>query len=242
MPSDCPLIGLSTRGKDENGRYAVSARYVSCIIRAGGNPVLLPPELFQVEPLLQRLDGIIFSGGGDILPSIYKGSAHPKIYGIDVKRDQAEMALFKSAVALQLPILGICRGIQMMNVALGGTLIEHISDQGSNLIRHRLPGDKKCSHLVRVSPDSLLGKIFGEIEMEVPSFHHQALKELAPRLVEVARAPDGIIEAVEMPEHPFAIGVQWHPELSKDALQQKLFDAFVQSCGQRNASRETQTP
>ncbi|MEK7286526.1 MAG: gamma-glutamyl-gamma-aminobutyrate hydrolase family protein [Nitrospirota bacterium] len=228
MKSDCPLIGLTTRGKDENGRYAVSARYVTSIIRAGGNPVLLPPELCQAKPLLACLDGIVFSGGGDVSPSLYAGVPHAKIYGVDIKRDRSEITLVQMAVTSGLPILGICRGVQVMNVALGGTLIAHISDRVGNQIKHRLPGDSECSHEVRLDPDSMLANFFGVTKMEVPSFHHQAIDKIAPTLRQTAQSLDGVIEAVEMPSHPFAIGVQWHPELSEDVLQQKLFNAFIE--------------
>jgi putative glutamine amidotransferase len=115
-----------------------------------------------------------------------------------------------------------------MNVAFGGTLIEDIPDSVGEAVQHRLLGKEECFHSVRVSPHSQLAKILGQTEMEVPSFHHQAVKKTAARLREVAHSPDGVIEAVEIPDHPFAIGVQWHPELSVDPLQQKLFDALVQ--------------
>ncbi|MBI3358722.1 MAG: gamma-glutamyl-gamma-aminobutyrate hydrolase family protein [Nitrospirae bacterium] len=222
-----PLIGITTRAVDKDGRYALSARYVTCVNRAGGNVVLLPPESDNIATLLDRIDGLIFSGGGDISSDLYGGLPHQKLYGIDINRDRTEISAVKYAIEYKLPLLGICRGIQIMNVALGGTLIEHIPDLVGEAVRHRLPEDKESLHAVRLMPNSLTARIFGKQEMDVPSFHHQAIRKLAPLLKEVAHSQDGIIEAVELPEHPFFIGVQWHPELSNDPLQQQLFNEFI---------------
>ncbi len=222
-----PLIGISTRAIDKDGRYAVAARYVTAVIRAGGDAVLLSPESVESETLLARIDGIILSGGGDIVPDLYGGLPHEKLYGIDINRDQAEILAVQYAIEYRLPVLGICRGIQIMNVALGGTLIEHIPDVVGEAVAHRLPDDKESLHSVALLPNALTARIFGIEKMDILSFHHQAIRKTASSLRETAHSSDGIIEGIELPEHPFFIGVQWHPELSDDPLQQKLFDAFI---------------
>ncbi len=232
-----PLIGITTRAIDQEGRYALAARYVTCVNRAGGDAVMVTPEGAESATLLQRLDGLILSGGGDISPDLYGGASHNELYGIDRERDKAEILAVKYAMEYRLPLLGICRGIQIMNVALGGTLIEHIPDavgeavQPPQEVLHRLPNDKACFHSVKLIANCLTAQIFGQVVIEVPSFHHQAIRGVASSLKAVAHSQDGIIEAVEMPEHPFFIGVQWHPELSEDPLQKKLFDAFIKASG-----------
>jgi len=224
-----PLIGISTRAIDQDGRYAVAARYVTSVIRAGGDAVLLPPESADITTLLGRLDGLVLSGGGDISSDLYGELPHPTLYGVDINRDKSEISAVKYAMAHNLPLLGICRGIQIMNIALGGTLIAHIPDVVGEAVAHRLPNDEKSIHSVKLLPHSLTARIFGQLTMDVASFHHQAIRRTAPSLRETAHSHDGIIEAVEMPKHPFFIGVQWHPELSEDPLQQKLFDAFIEA-------------
>jgi len=228
-----PLIGITTRAIDQSGRYAVSARYVTCVNRAGGNAVLLPPEAADIVTLLDRIDGLILSGGGDISSDLYGGFPHPDLYGVNIDRDRTEMLAVKYAIEYKLPLLGICRGIQIMNVALGGTLIEHIPEMVGETVRHRLPDDKENLHSVKLLPNSLTARIFGMVEMDVPSFHHQAVRKVASSLKEVAHAQDEVIEAVEMPAHPFFIGVQWHPELSEDPLQEKLFNAFIEATARK---------
>jgi putative glutamine amidotransferase len=226
-----PLIGITTRAIDKEGRYALAARYVACVNRAGGDAVMVTPEGAESATLLQRLDGLILSGGGDISSDLYGGASHGELYGIDRERDRAEIVAVKYAMQYRLSLLGICRGIQIMNVALGGTLIEHIPDAVGEKVLHRLPNDKECVHSVLLMDDCLTAQIFGHVVIDVLSFHHQAIREVAPSLKAVAHSQDGIIEAVEMPEHPFFIGVQWHPELSEDPLQKKLFDAFIKASG-----------
>jgi putative glutamine amidotransferase len=222
-----PLIGLTTRAKDPEGRYGLSDRYVDCVRRAGGQPVLLPPGETEMAMLLARLEGLILTGGGDMDPSSYGGVPHPEIYGVDRCRDRDEILATQYAVAARLPLFGICRGIQVVNVALGGTLMEHLPDHVGEAVVHRLPEKKETNHWVKVISGSFVAKIFDQEEFLVPSCHHQAIDRLAPPFKVAALAPDGIIEALEMPDHPFFVGVQWHPELSELPLQQKLFEAFI---------------
>ncbi len=226
-----PLIGLTTRAPDEEGRYALSDRYIACVRRAGGDAILLPPGAPDLPELLNRLQlsGLILSGGGDIEPSLYGGDTHQEIYGINTERDQSELLMVKYASVSHLPLLGICRGIQVMNVAFGGTLMAHLPDRVGEAVPHRLPEKQEVCHSVKLIAGSAIAKLMGQETVDVPSCHHQAIDRLASVFKPTAYASDGIIEAVEMPEHRFFIGVQWHPELSESPLQQKLFDAFVEA-------------
>ena len=209
-------------------------QYVDAIRRAGGLPVLLPPG----NPAWMggiHLDGMVATGGGDIDPALYGGDVdHPQISEPDAERDETEMQMMRWLLRGELPALMICRGLQALNVALGGTLIEHIPDHVHPDV-HRSPGGAWSTHPVSVAQDSLLERCCGGPELRTVSSHHQAIRELAPGLRVVARAPDGIIEAVEAPEHPFLLAVQWHPEVSADAdpQQQALFDALVERAAGR---------
>ncbi|MCE9600043.1 MAG: gamma-glutamyl-gamma-aminobutyrate hydrolase family protein [Spirochaetia bacterium] len=227
-----PLIGITTRPVDAEDRYALSAEYVQAVRRAGGIAVLIPPGDSSPQDVYARLDGLILSGGGDIDPALYGGAAHAEIYGVSADRDIQEIELARIAAAGSKPCMPICRGIQVLNVALGGTLMEHLPDEVGQGVVHRDP-DKKVgmSHPVTISPNSLLRTIVGE-SCSVMSWHHQALRNLGDRLVVTARAEDGIIEAVELRDHPWFLALQWHPEMSAatDPVQQKLFDAFVAAC------------
>jgi putative glutamine amidotransferase len=239
MTQQKPLIGITTYGRDENGRFSLPAAYVDAVRRAGGIPVLLPQgEPYQAE-LLERLDGVILSGGGDIDPALYQGNQHETIYMLDPERDSSELELTRRLVKLELPMLNICRGIQVLNVALGGTLIEHLPDEVGEDILHRLPPRAPTQHTVNLEPDSRLAQVIGQTEATIASWHHQAVRQPAPGLRVVAMAADGTIEAVEMPDHPWLIGVQWHPELTAidDPGQQKLFDALVEAAAKRLKQR-----
>ena len=226
-----PLIGVTTYGRDETNRFSLPAEYIDAVRRAGGIPILLPPGEPHQARLLDLIDGLILSGGGDIDPSRYRGSHHETIYMLDPERDDSELELTRSLVRSERPLLCICRGLQVLNVALGGTLIEHLPDQVGDTVAHRLPPRNPTSHAVQLEPDSHLAAIMGAGEVSGASWHHQALRQVAPGLAVVARAPDGIIEAVEMPAHPWLVGVQWHPELTAatDPEQQRLFDALIRA-------------
>ena len=226
-----PLIGITSYGRDDNNRFSLRAEYIEAIRRAGGIPILLPPGEPHWPELFQKLDGLLLAGGGDIDPALYGGVRHPAIYMVDPERDQVELALARNAVAAQLPTLGICRGSQVINVALGGTLIEHVPDEVGDFVPHRLVPGQYARHPVTVAPSSLLATILGQMETVAASSHHQAIRQHAPPLQVVATAADGIIEAVEMKDHPWLIAVQWHPEITaaEDLAQQRLFDAFVRA-------------
>lgn len=231
-----PLIGITTYGRGEDGRYRLPAAYVEAVRRAGGVAVLLPPGDAEVEELVARLDGFVLAGGGDVAPSLYGGEAHPEVARVDPERDAFEIALVRAAVALEIPALSICRGCQVLNVALGGTLHPHLPDVVGEKLAHRESSpDGEERHAVDVEPGSRLAAVMEAMRPVPVSSHHQAPAEVPAPLRVVARAEDGAIEAIEMPAHPWMIGVQWHPELSAagDPSQQRLFDSLVAAARDR---------
>lgn len=225
-----PIIGLTTYGKKENGEYRLPALYVESVRRAGGVAVLIPPDPEEAAAICERMDGIILTGGGDIDPKTYKGADHEQIYNIDEERDAGEFRVVETVLAQHIPTLAICRGIQILNVFLGGTLHEHLPETFGEDVLHRMPPRVACNHHVDILPDTRLDSIIGETAIEIVSWHHQSLKEIAEDLSVTARSRDGVIEGIEMASHPWLVGVQWHPELSaaEDPLQQRLFDALIE--------------
>ena len=231
-----PLIGVTSRN-DVNPTYnnpIVSSpkSYLLALVRAGALPTLLPPNLplDSLDDLLSHLDGIVFTGGGDIETARFKGVDHDEVYDVDPERDEFEIQLVLKASERELPFLGICRGHQVVNVAFGGKLYTHIIDQLDNALSHRYvqgePFDK-YAHSVNLEVDSTLAAILGETEFQVNSLHHQGVEVVGGGLKPVAWAPDGLVEALELPGHPFSLSVQWHPEwLPEDPRSQALFKAF----------------
>jgi putative glutamine amidotransferase len=236
-----PLIGITTSARTETGHFRLSTSYVDAIRRAGGIPILLPPgEPFQ-EELLERLDGLILSGGGDVDPAYYGGRPHPTMFSIDAERDESELALVQQLVARGTPALCICRGAQVANVALGGTLVEHLPDEVGEAVIHRAaPEAPAALHTVNVEPDSRLAEVMGQNEVRPVSWHHQAARDVAPDLRVVAQAADGTIEALEMPSHPWLIALQWHPEITAgdDPSQQRIFEALVAAAAVAQSKRQ----
>lgn len=230
-----PIIGLTTYERDKEQTYGLPAEYIEAVRRAGGVPVLLPHGEPYQDDLLQLLDGVIFTGGGDLDPALYQGTKHEAVEYVDAERDSSEIVLMRMAVETGLPTLNICRGTQVLNVALGGTLIEHLPDEIGQDISHRTDPPGYAYHPVTVEAGSRLADIVGQTEVTSNSWHHQAVRQLAPGLKAVAFAPDGTIEAVEMPNHPWLVAVQWHPEsmAAGDPIQQRIFDALVQAAAQR---------
>ena len=235
-----PLIGITTRNnKDSNGHpvTALQHSYINAIVQAGGMPVLVPSMLVEEDflDLYSRLEGILFSGGGDVSLEYFNGINHPRIGEVDQQRDTTEISLMRTAVKDGKPILGICRGAQVMNVALGGTLYTHIHDQLQGALDHDYPGDLRrvLVHPVNVDETTRSAEIFGETLLNVNSLHHQGLKDIAPSLRVAGHAPDGLVEVVEIPDHPYAVAVQWHPEWLTDQLPtQRLFRSFVEAASQ----------
>jgi putative glutamine amidotransferase len=217
--------------------------YLDAILQAGGAPVLIPSDLPEAgwRELYKRLDGILFTGGGDIATEIFGGQPHPKVGSVDEARDSIELGLARSAADGGMPFLGICRGLQVANVALGGTLYTDILDQAPNALKHNyenadvLQERRQLVHAVRIEEGSQVGEILGAPLLQVNSLHHQGIKDLASAFKAVAFAPDGIIEAIELHGHPFGIAVQWHPEwLTDQEATRRLFKAFVDAAGDRS--------
>ena len=225
------VIGITTYGRDERGRYTLPAEYVAAVERAGAVPLLIPPVPGHAARYLELVDGVVLAGGGDLDPAHYRGRSDETFYGVDAQRDALELALARALVERRQPTLAICRGMQVLNVALGGTLIEHLPAVVGEDVLHRKPPREPVAHPVSVKPGSRLAAIAGVTQCAPMSWHHQALRTVAPGLEVVATAPDGTIEAVELPGHPWLIAVQWHPELTadKDPAQQRLFDALVRA-------------
>ncbi len=234
-----PLIGI-TGGSAQNDSGSTVCQagqaYMTAVARAGGLPVMIPIglDVTGLPALLNRLDGVLLSGGGDIDPGRFNGMPHPRVYGVSLERDQLEFALVNLALEMEKPLLAICRGIQVLNVALGGDLYTHIQDQVTHSLKHdwypKFPRDK-IAHTVSLKCDSKLDQIYGKDEIRVNSLHHQGLSRVGDGLEATAFAPDGLVEGVEVTGAKFALGVQWHPEcLPDDEGSQKLFAAFVQAC------------
>lgn len=233
-----PLIGITTYGRNEQKQFTLPALYVDAVRRAGGAPILVPPGETGWETLWERVDGWILAGGGDIDPDRYGGRQHPTIYMVDAERDRSELELARRLAGSDRPTFAICRGSQVLNVALGGTLIEHLPDVVGEKVLHRLPQRQPNHHAAEIVPKSFLANILGVTTCQAASWHHQAVRDLAPGLVAVAHAPDGTIEATELPSHPWLVSVQWHPEITaaSDPSQQRLFDALVRAARQRDHS------
>jgi putative glutamine amidotransferase len=244
-----PMIGVTVseiRAKEDAQRVrhgeptqtemTLGLSYMRAVERAGGLPVALPPlESENVDQLLDKLSGLLLTGGPDLDPACYGAEPHPELGPIDHDVDVFEIELCRQADRRGLPILGICRGTQVLNVARQGSLIQHLPDFTDGAIEHRQkePGDQ-TTHEVRVAPDSGLAQTTGGGPVDVNSFHHQAIDRLGLGLRPVAWAEDGVIEAVEgeQDDGRFVLGVQWHAEtLVEEAEQLALFERLVQAAG-----------
>lgn len=247
-----PVIGITpspttdTLGHGTFRRYAMAASYTEGVEAANGIPLVIPPQAGNIDAILDRIDGLLFSGGGDIDPKHYRDTqVHEKTYGIDELRDRFEIDMFLAAIKRDMPILCICRGIQVANVALGGTLIQDIAGEYSDEIEHRQhqagyqAPDK--SHRVTAESGTRLQQVYGTTEIDTNSFHHQAIKQLADDLVVIGRAPDGIIEAVDRPQGAWFLGLQWHPEMMFKEHEEHLkpFQALVNASLAASETRET---
>ena len=211
--------------------------YAHAVIQAGGVPVLIPSLIAEDgwDAIYSRIDGILFSGGGDIGMEYSPGEPHPRIDDVDLARDAIELKTVQAAALDGKPFLGICRGCQVVNVALGGNLYTHIPDQLPNAIDHSYPGNMRTVlvHEVKIDEGTQTAEIFGEPIIKVNSLHHQGLKDIAPSIRVSGHAPDGLVEAIELPDHPFGLAVQWHPEwLTDQEGTRNLFRKFVQASNQ----------
>lgn len=233
-----PIIGITTYSRTEAGEFTLPGAYVDAVQLAGGLPILLPPLQRDPGQILETIDGLIFSGGGDISPTLYGGLPHHSIYLVDEERDDFELALAKAAFTAKVPVLGICRGMQILSVASGAELISHVPEVYGGAISHRLDHPRRpIAHPVQVNPVSRLQKLLQATDITVVSWHHQAVKTVPACWQVVAQAADGLVEALEHVQHPWMIAVQWHPELSPhDPIHQRLFQALVQAATSRSDS------
>jgi putative glutamine amidotransferase len=235
-----PVIGITagliTEEQDYGTvtRHRVSADYSEAVRAAGGLPVILPPQVGTTEAILDLVDGLIFSGGADIDPALYGDTeVHPATYDISAERDCFELDLMNGAVERDLPVLCICRGIQVLNVALGGSLVQHIDDQVKGPLTHRQQeaaiAANKPSHHVTLVEGSLTAQVFDALSVPVNSFHHQSIATPATRLQVEGVTSDDVVEAVSVPGCRFVLGVQWHPEMLFKAVpdQLKPFESLV---------------
>jgi putative glutamine amidotransferase len=232
-----PLIGI-TASRINNSKgfpsMMVMEAYIRAIAQAGAAPVVIPLGISKedLQAIVSHLDGVLFTGGGDIRPQVYGSQDHSKVNAIDDDRDRIELDLFHLLSDSSKPYLGICRGIQMINVAMGGTIYEDILDQCPGALNHDRSHYSRgyLAHPVDVTDDSRLRQILGASQVEVNSLHHQGLRQLAPGVRATAFAQDGLVEAIEVPGHAFGLAVQWHPEwLQEYQPMRELFQAFVQA-------------
>ncbi len=225
-----PVIGISCYARAGNPPvFSLPCTYVDAVRAAGAIPLILPPGQAQPAELLSLIDGLILAGGGDIAPKAYGGRPHETVYKVSEERDTFEFALARAAlVHRDLPLLCICRGMQVLNVASGGTLHAHVPERFGEHVPHRLPPRLPTHHDVRIDPHSRLAQMLGTTRAQVCSWHHQAVDDVAAPLHPVAWAADGVIEAVEHATHSWCFAVQWHPEMQPDdPAGQRLFAAFV---------------
>ena len=233
-----PLVGITASveqcrfGAWELPAALVPFNYVQAIERAGGRALLVPPSDDGVEETLDALDGLLFSGGADLDPAAYGQEEHPETRGVSPERDSGELALLQAALARDLPVLAVCRGSQVLNVARGGDLVQHLPDEVGH-DRHRHTPGVFGDHDVTLEPSSRLAALLGD-RAPVKSHHHQGLGRVGEGLRPVAWADDGSLEALEDPERRFAVGVLWHPEAAEDAA---LFEALVAEARAYRAAR-----
>jgi putative glutamine amidotransferase len=231
-----PIIGITTNQINNSYGQAnvnLSQAYVNAILQAGGIPVLIPSSVVNDgwKSLYSRLDGILFSGGGDISLDHFKGEPHPRIEDVEPERDRVELNLLQAVISDGKPFLGICRGCQLLNVGLGGTLYTHIPDQLPGALDHSYPGNMRTVlvHEVKIEEGTKIADVLGEPLVKVNSLHHQGLKDIPASLRVAGYAPDSLVEAIELPDHPFGMAVQWHPEwLTDQPSTRSLFRRFVE--------------
>jgi putative glutamine amidotransferase len=223
-----PLVGITTYitparfGGWEEESALVPADYTRAVERAGGRPLLVPPSEDGVEETLDVLDAVIFSGGSDLDPAAYGQDPHPETTGVEEERDRAELGLLQAALERDMPVLAVCRGSQVLNVALGGDLVQHLPDVVGDHKHKHTPG-AYADHDVELIEGTRLASLLGG-QAPIKSHHHQGFGRLGDGLREAARAEDGTVEALEDPSRRFTLGVLWHPEAGEDM---RLFEAFV---------------
>lgn len=235
--SRLPVIGITLDSEEPGGYsqfpwYALRQNYCGAVAAAGGLPLALPHEPALAPAYLERVDGLVVTGGAfDVDPALFGATNRHATVKVKSRRTEFELAMIRGALALDLPILGICGGQQLLNVALGGTLIQHIPDEVSNPLAHEQPNPRdEPGHEVELVAGTRLAAIAGAARIPVNSAHHQAIKEVAPGCLADAYAPDGVIEGIEDPRRRFCIGVQWHPEFTISPADAALYRAFIEAC------------
>ena len=231
-----PIIGLTLDSEPPGGYskwpwYALRQNYCEAVLRAGGLPILLPHEPEQAPAYIDLVDALVVTGGAfDVDPALFGASERHATVTLKERRTAFELAITRQAVAADLPLLGICGGQQLLNVALGGTLIQHIADEVPGALAHEQPNPRnEPGHAVRVTEGTVLRRLAGSGELAVNSAHHQAVKTPGPGLLVDAVAPDGVIEGIEDPRRRFCIGVQWHPEFGISDADRRLFIALIEA-------------
>jgi putative glutamine amidotransferase len=233
-----PLIGITTYVTPAKWSYweleaaLIPVEYVRAVERAGGRALLVPPSEDGVEETLEALDGLLFSGGADLDPGLYDQEPHEETFGIHEERDRAELALLEAALERDMPVLAICRGSQVLNVARGGDLVQHLPEVVGDEKHKHTPG-MFADHDVTVEDGTRLASLLGD-RAPVKSHHHQGIGRIGEGLRVAAHAEDGTVEAVEDPDRRFALGVLWHPEAGEDA---RLFEELVREAAQYRAAR-----
>lgn len=225
-----PIIGVTA--PLIQGKVTLDQDVANSILLAGGIPYILPytQDSTTLDEVISKMDGLLLSGGVDIDPTLFGEEPIPGLGEIMPERDALESALIIRSLKLDLPILAICRGIQMLNVAAGGNMYQDIYNQKSNLLQHSQRAPRThLSHFVQIKKDSLLHSITGTDNFKVNSFHHQAVKDPAPGFIISAISSDGVVEAIESQQHKYVVGVQWHPEFltTIDEVSKKIFESFV---------------
>jgi len=236
-----PVIGIGTdiyMRKGDRDRAFVYTTYIDSLRRAGAIPMLIPPQPENATELVRDLDGVLLAGGFDCDPGLYGEQAHPTVETMDDRRQQNDLSLAKLARERNIPTLGICLGLQVMNVAAGGTLVQDINSQLETDIVHESDPADRVRHDVTIEKGTRLSKILPARELNVNSSHHQAIKKPGDGLNVTATAPDGVIEGLEDPKHPFYVGVQWHPEdMAGEDSASAIFGAFVEAARRHAASK-----
>lgn len=228
-----PIIGITSYPPGESHGFHIPRFYVESVLRAGGVPVVLPScGKDSIPEWLTFLDGAILSGGGDIDPAYYGGNSHETIYNLNPLRDETELEFAKILLNSKIPLFCICRGLQILNVVLGGSLYPHLPDHYGESVLHRAPPREPIPHEVRLAKDSRLYEILKKENIRSVSWHHQAIREPGRGIRAVGWASDGVVEAIELLEHPQVLAVQWHPELNiaEGEHDHKLFCEFVNNC------------
>lgn len=226
-----PIIVITTKIEPIGlPHMAINENYIQAVIRAGGTPVMIPIGIDdrQIEQICQLADGILLPGGGDVDPEIFNGTPHKKVYGISSGRDHIELELVRYARERSIPLFGICRGCQVINVGFGGTLFTHLDDQFGKDVQHSNHFYNNLPHTVSIQSGTKLAKMIFKQTIQVNSLHHQGIDRLGSGLVVNAVASDGLVEGVEVPGDTFLMAVQWHPEaLPEDESARALFTHFI---------------